>query len=90
MLNHVSYAEKKARVHSIIKLGEDKLQKLAESMVGKSYEVLWESINREGYLTGHTSNFMKVKIKPHASFLPNSISTVVINKNFGPELEAFF
>ena len=99
MMNHVNYNEKKNRVHSIINLGKDKLEKIAASMVGKNYEVLWESFNKEGYLAGHTSNFMKVKVKqPDAQLLPNvfpnifpnTISSAKIIQNCGSELEASF
>lgn len=88
MTNQVSYAEKKSRVHALIKLGEEKLEKIAGNMVGKKYEVLWESVNKEGYLTGYTSNFFKVKIKQSARFLPNTISQVLIHDHQGHELEA--
>lgn len=90
MMNHVAYGEKKNRVHQLINLGAAKCEKIASSMIGKNYEVLWESLGKDGYLSGHTSNFMKVKVQPHAQLLPNTISKVKIIKNYGAELEASF
>ena len=88
MTNPVPYAEKKARVHSLIRLGEEKLEKLAQSMIGKSYEVLWESFNKEGFLTGYTSNFMKVKVQPQNVIQPKTISSIIIDRHDGSELVA--
>lgn len=76
MSDHVAYHVKKERVKSLIALGEQKLNALAESMIGKSYSILWENINKDNYLLGHTSNFIKVKVKYTLEGLaqPNHIS----------------
>lgn len=88
MSNHIQYGVKKERVKSLINLGEKKMINIAEQMIGKSYPVLWESKNRDNYLTGYTSNFMKVKIKENLKINSNTISTVKIDKVSGLELEA--
>jgi threonylcarbamoyladenosine tRNA methylthiotransferase MtaB len=92
MSNHVSFHVKKERVKHLIALGEQKLEILAASMVGKNYSVLWESINKENYLTGHTSNFMKIKTpyKIDSRNQPNTINTAKVTSANGFELETLF
>lgn len=89
MSDHIPYQVKKDRVKSLIALGEQKMSVLAKSMVDQHYSVLWESINKDNYITGHTSNFMKIKTpyKVDAQAQPNSINYVKISASHGSELE---
>jgi tRNA A37 methylthiotransferase MiaB len=34
-----------------------------EKQIGRAYSVIFETSDSEGYLTGHTANFIPVKVK---------------------------
>lgn len=90
--DQVPFRVKKERAKALIDLGHQKLAALARTMVGKNVEVLWESFSKEGFLMGHTSNFIKVKFQLPENYVgaiqPNSISSVLVKSSKGTELEA--
>ncbi len=67
--------EKKRRVKKMIELGEEKLAEFSQSMLGESFEVLFEKKNREGYFSGYTSNYLRVYV-PSKEELKNKIRKV--------------
>jgi threonylcarbamoyladenosine tRNA methylthiotransferase MtaB len=94
MSDHIPFAIKKERVKALIKLGEQKMHRLATSMIGQKVSVLWESVSRDGQLTGHTPNFLKIKAKHPDSYQgtiqPNTISDVLVHSAKNGELETIF
>lgn len=52
---------KKARVKSLIELGESKLASFTKEQVGQSAQVLFERRDKEGHWSGYTSNYLKVR-----------------------------
>ena len=60
--NHIQGPVKKERVKSLIALGEEKVLKFKEDLLGTTANVLFEQ-EREGYFFGYTSNYIKVKMK---------------------------
>ena len=62
MENHIQNDVKKARVKTLINLGEQKLAEFSEKMIGQESEVLFER-EKDGFFEGYTSNYIKVKHK---------------------------
>lgn len=63
MENHVHHEEKKSRVKELMALGEQKLRDFARTQIGQTNDVLFETQDAEGFYHGHTTNFLKVKVK---------------------------
>lgn len=74
--NHLSNAEKKKRVHEVSLLSKKQYNDFKSSFVGKEVEVLFE-YEKDGYLFGHSGEYLPVMSKLDASFL-NSIVKVKI------------
>ncbi|MFN8370887.1 MAG: tRNA (N(6)-L-threonylcarbamoyladenosine(37)-C(2))-methylthiotransferase MtaB [Bacteriovoracaceae bacterium] len=60
--NQVNSEIKKKRVKILQELGEKKLTELNLKMVGLETEVLFETLDKNGFFTGYSTNFLKVKI----------------------------
>lgn len=75
--DHVDPAVKDERCRIMIEETEKIRKKFMEKQIGKTCEVLFEVSDSEGYLTGHTANFIPVKVKADDS-LKGEIGKVVI------------
>jgi len=76
MDTHIQASVKKERVKEVIALGEYKLSEASKKMVGKIEPVLFET-SKNGFWTGYTSNFLKVKVQSEKN-LKNKIQNVHI------------
>ncbi|MBE6124320.1 MAG: tRNA (N(6)-L-threonylcarbamoyladenosine(37)-C(2))-methylthiotransferase MtaB [Erysipelotrichaceae bacterium] len=85
MPNQVAPQIKKERVKKLISLSDSLFQNYIKNYIGEVVEVLVES-EREGYLIGHTTNYLKVAFKGDASLI-NQIVPVKIEKMEGLLLE---
>lgn len=63
LTDHLQAEIKKERVKKLIDLGDKKLTDFTLSQIGRETEVLFESKDKDGFFTGYTSNYLKVKIK---------------------------
>ncbi len=61
MTNQVPYATRKKRSKMLRVLSAKKRRAFYESQIGQTREVLFEGNFKEGYITGYTSNYVKVK-----------------------------
>lgn len=60
-------------------LSAKKKRKFYEEHINKTYTVLWESQNEDGYLCGFTENYVKVQI-PFDDSKANTLDTVYLEK----------
>ena len=72
---------KKQRAKELIELSNELNLKFNEEYVGKEVEVLIEE-EVMGYYVGHTSNFIKVKVKSSNKIQRNSIIKVKVEKAY--------
>ncbi len=84
MDNHIQGSLKKERVRTIISLGEEKLIEASKQSVGSITEVLFER-EKDGFYHGHTSNYLKVRVKSDQN-LKNEIRTVRVAEYTGTYL----
>ena len=70
---------KKERSHRLLALSQQKKQAFYQSQIGCSYQVLWEATRKNGYMSGFTENYIKVK-QPYQSQLVNTISPITISQ----------
>jgi threonylcarbamoyladenosine tRNA methylthiotransferase MtaB len=77
MDNHIHHAVKKSRVQSLIMFGDAKLDLFANDQIGKKHQVLFERRDKEGFFTGYTTNYVKVRVKSDAN-LKNCIREVLV------------
>ena len=77
MDDHIQHPVKKARVKSLIALGEAKLRMFTEDQVDSESEVLFERKNKKGEWEGYTSNFVRVSLVSEQD-LKNQIRTVYL------------
>lgn len=77
MLEQIPLQEKKRRVETLIKLGKKKLRDFSLKQIGQEQEVLFERRDKEGFYTGYTPQFLKVKVKTSKE-LHNHIKKVKI------------
>lgn len=84
MDNHIQADVKKNRVKTLIELGNIKLAKFTEQMLGRESEVLFER-EKDGYFEGYTSNFIKVKVKSSEN-IKNQILKYKFNSIEGEKL----
>ena len=81
MPNQVDGEIKEQRSKKLIELSDKNELEYNESYIGKEVEVLFEEI-QDGYIKGHTTNYMMVKCKSDNEELTNKIVTVkVIDAN---------
>ena len=76
--NHIDDVTKKERVKSILKISEELEKEYFNRFVGKEVEFLPE-IYKEGYIIGHTGNYLLIKINGSIDDL-NEIKNVKIEK----------
>ena len=91
MDNHIQHGVKKHRVRALMMLGESKLNLFQEDQVGKVHKVLFEQVNKDGFWTGYTTNYVRIHVASEAD-LSNKIlnveaTHVVGNKLFGKILQ---
>lgn len=83
--DHIPHQEKKLRVKTLIEVGERQLEELAKSQVGKTLSVLFEQRDKDGFYTGHTPNYLRVKLETNED-LKNQIREVKVVGTDGPQL----
>ena len=88
MKEQVPVSERKKRNKMLRILSEKKTHSFYESNIGRSFEVLFEFENKDGYLYGFTENYLKIK-HPYSLKLCNTLHKVIIKgtENYG-NLEA--
>jgi threonylcarbamoyladenosine tRNA methylthiotransferase MtaB len=82
--NHIQADQKKKRVKTLINHGESQVHNFGRKMIGKSSMVLFER-EKDGYYLGHSSNYMKVKIKSDID-LKNQILEIRFTDFLGDKL----
>lgn len=75
--DHNLTAVKKERVSIVNDLGQRKLTSLAQTMVGKINNVLFERRNKKGLFEGYTTNFIKLAVESNED-LSNLVKKVYI------------
>ena len=78
MENQIDDNTKKERAHRLLELSKELEIKYMEKFIDKKIEVLFETY-KDGYLYGHTSNYLSVKIKGNKE-LTNELVLVNIEK----------
>ena len=78
MENQIDDNTKKERAHRLLELSKELEIKYMEKFINKKIEVLFETY-KDGYLYGHTSNYLSVKIKGNKE-LTNELVLVNIEK----------
>jgi len=73
MPNPVDYSERKRRNNMLKILGEKKRNEFYTKMIGRELTVLFEHENRDGYMKGFSSNYIRIK----HSFNPELINKFV-------------
>ncbi|OFZ49146.1 MAG: tRNA (N(6)-L-threonylcarbamoyladenosine(37)-C(2))-methylthiotransferase MtaB [Bdellovibrionales bacterium RIFOXYB1_FULL_37_110] len=79
MPDEVNDKVKKDRVLELIEIGEKKLIQFAKDQEGKTFKVLFEKRNKNGFFEGFTSNFLNVLLETKED-LNNQIIKVKIKK----------
>jgi threonylcarbamoyladenosine tRNA methylthiotransferase MtaB len=77
----VSPAIKKERSHRLLALSDAKKQAFYQSQLGTQRSVLWESTKKNGYMSGFTENYVKVK-QPYQADKINTLTSLTLT----PEL----
>lgn len=70
----------KTRKQKLLRLAEKCAFELREKFVGRKMEVLIESETKDGYISGHTANFLRVWV-PLKDHKPNDLIEVTLLKN---------
>ena len=83
--NHVDDVTKKKRVKELVNLSLELENNYMNKFIGTNVVLLHE-IYKEGYLIGHTDNYLKVRVKGSHKLL-NEIVEVKIHKNNYPYLD---
>jgi threonylcarbamoyladenosine tRNA methylthiotransferase MtaB len=73
----VSPAVKKERSHRLLALSDQKKQAFYQSQIGTQRHVLWESTKKNGFMSGFTENYIKVK-QPYQADKINTVNTIEI------------
>ncbi len=81
--NPVPHDIKNKRKQELLRLAEKTGFQLREQFVGRTMSVLLENEEKEGAISGHTANFLRVSI-PKSTHLPNQIVQVELLSN-GPD-----
>lgn len=84
MDNHIQADEKKKRVKTLIALGDENLYEFSKKQIGKTSDVLFESL-KDGFYEGYTSNYVKVKVKSDID-LKNQIKKIKLIDMDGKKL----
>jgi len=86
MKEQISPNIKEERSNKLIKLSNENEIDFIKKYIGKELEVLFESETPDGYIEGHTTNYINVKAKGEG--LENTIKTVKVSTQEGIELIA--
>lgn len=81
--NQVSPELMKQRKQTLLRLAEKTAFQLREQFVGRTMSVLLENDEKEGFISGHTPNFLRVWV-PKGVHQPNDLVNVELCKN-GPD-----
>lgn len=73
----VSPAIKKERSHRLLDLSNAKKQAFYQSQLGTQRSVLWESTKKNGYMSGFTENYVKVK-QPYQADKINTLTSLTL------------
>ncbi|MEE1182893.1 MAG: tRNA (N(6)-L-threonylcarbamoyladenosine(37)-C(2))-methylthiotransferase MtaB, partial [Paludibacteraceae bacterium] len=73
----VSPANKKERSHRLLALSNAKKQAFYQSQLGTQRSVLWESTKKNGYMSGFTENYVKVK-QPYQADKINTLTSLTL------------
>lgn len=84
MKDQISPDKKEERSNKLIELSNKNEIEFLEKYIGKELEVLFESKTQDGYIEGHTTNYIKVKTKNIG--LENTIRNIKILKRENIEL----
>lgn len=74
---HPVITQRKAKV---LQVAEEIAYDLRSSFVGRTMQVLTESHDNEGFITGHTANFLSVRM-PSGDLMPNQLVDVELIEN---------
>ena len=64
MQNHLPNSIKNERAKKLLELSTILTKEFNDKFVGKTLDVLFEQKNEDGFFEGHTSNYIKVFVKP--------------------------
>ncbi|MDY3857967.1 MAG: tRNA (N(6)-L-threonylcarbamoyladenosine(37)-C(2))-methylthiotransferase MtaB, partial [Muribaculaceae bacterium] len=67
---------KHERVNRLLRLSEEKLHAYAARFIGTVRPVLFETPDADGVMTGHTDNYLKVRVPGVAAAMENRIAPV--------------
>lgn len=81
--NQVSPELMKQRKQTLLRLAEKTAFQLREQFIGRTMSVLLENDEKEGFISGHTPNFLRVWV-PKGVHQPNDLVNVELCKN-GPD-----
>ena len=76
----VSPQVKKERSHMLLSLSDQKKQAFYQSQIGTTRHVLWESTKKNGFMSGFTENYIKVK-QPYQAHLINTLTTHTLTQD---------
>jgi threonylcarbamoyladenosine tRNA methylthiotransferase MtaB len=79
MDGHIQHGVKKDRVRRLIMLGEAKLNAFMHDNLGKTSNVLFEEIDKFGFWSGLSTNYIRVKVKSDKD-LSNQIVPVCLDE----------
>ncbi len=79
--NHVDDVTKKKRVKELVNLSLELENNYMNKFIGKNV-VLLPEIYKEGYLIGHTDNYLKVRVKGSHELLNKMVSVKIIENNY--------
>ena len=78
MKNQIDPKIKKERVQILMNLSRKLQGSYIEKFIGKELEVIFETIDNDGYLVGHSSNYIKIKTKGPKEYI-NQLKKVQIS-----------
>lgn len=84
MKNQIKPETKEERSNKLIELSNKNEKEFLEKYIGKELEVLFETTTQDGYIEGHTTNYINVKTENKN--LENTIHNVKIIKRENLEL----
>ena len=79
--NHVDDVTKKKRVKELVNLSLELENNYMNKFIGKNVLLLPE-VYKEGYLIGHTDNYLKVRVKGSHELLNKIIEVKILNNNY--------
>lgn len=85
MPNQIAGEIKEGRSRKLIELSNKNQEEQNENYIGKEVAVLFEELE-EGYIKGHTSNYMMVYVKSNDKTIENTIQRVTITQAIGDNL----